>query len=151
MRLDPITVSTLSLVAVMVFAKQSDPLYFFPAVALQFRVDRDSDADRRSMPDDHSPLAPRLPIPNRTVKRRRADDSTDPPCESRSLSGTFNGNGPLAWAVSFCLGLIVKGVKSLGSPCFREVSGNFAVPARLFGEALDNVANARFLLLFLFC
>ena len=27
------------------------------------------------MPDDHSALAPPLPIPNRTVKRRRADDS----------------------------------------------------------------------------
>ena len=42
----------------------------------------------RSMPDDHSPLEPRLPISNRTVKRRRADDSADYPCESRSLSGT---------------------------------------------------------------
>ena len=27
------------------------------------------------MPDDHSALVPPLPIPNRTVKRRRADDS----------------------------------------------------------------------------
>ena len=27
------------------------------------------------MPDDHSELAPPLPIPNRTVKRLRADDS----------------------------------------------------------------------------
>ena len=27
------------------------------------------------MPDDHSKLAPLLPIPNRTVKRLRADDS----------------------------------------------------------------------------
>src|SRR3954451_5282835 len=41
-----------------------------------------------STPDDHSPLEPPLPIPNRTVKRRHADDSTDCPCESRSLSGT---------------------------------------------------------------
>ena len=30
------------------------------------------------MPDDHSKLAPLLPIPNRTVKRLRADDSADP-------------------------------------------------------------------------
>jgi len=27
------------------------------------------------MPDDHSELVPPLPIPNRTVKRPRADDS----------------------------------------------------------------------------
>ena len=30
------------------------------------------------MPDDHSKLVPLLPIPNRTVKRLRADDSADP-------------------------------------------------------------------------
>ena len=30
------------------------------------------------MPDDHSKLEPLLPIPNRTVKRLRADDSADP-------------------------------------------------------------------------
>src|ERR1700687_4242029 len=41
------------------------------------------------MPDDHSPLEPRLPISNRTVKRRRADDSADYLCESRSSSGTL--------------------------------------------------------------
>jgi hypothetical protein len=29
------------------------------------------------MLDDHSKLAPLLPIPNRTVKRLRADDSAD--------------------------------------------------------------------------
>ena len=58
-------------------------------------------ADRRSMPDDHSPLAPRLPIPNRTVKRWHADDSTELPCESRSLSGTQKANGPLRWAFCF--------------------------------------------------
>ncbi len=29
------------------------------------------------MPDDHSKLEPLLPIPNRTVKRLRADDSAD--------------------------------------------------------------------------
>src|SRR5690242_3745729 len=47
-----------------------------------------------STPDDHSPPAPPLPIPNRTVKRRRADDSTDCPCESRSLSGTHTAQRP---------------------------------------------------------
>ncbi len=30
------------------------------------------------MPDDHSKSVPPLPIPNRTVKRLRADDSADP-------------------------------------------------------------------------
>ena len=29
------------------------------------------------MPDDHSKVEPLLPIPNRTVKRLRADDSAD--------------------------------------------------------------------------
>ena len=38
--------------------------------------------------DDHSELEPRLPIPNRTVKRFSADDSADYPCESRTSSGT---------------------------------------------------------------
>src|SRR6185503_2855219 len=47
-----------------------------------------------STPDDHSPPVPPLPIPNRTVKRRRADDSTDCPCESRSLSGTPQSKTP---------------------------------------------------------
>ena len=41
-----------------------------------------------AMPDDNSELAPPLPIPNRAVKRLSADDSTDYPCESRTLSGT---------------------------------------------------------------
>src|SRR5690348_11110224 len=50
--------------------------------------------DFLSTPDDHSPPAPPLPIPNRTVKRRRADDSTDCPCESRSLSGTHHAQRP---------------------------------------------------------
>ena len=54
-----------------------------------------------SMPDDHSPLEPPLPIPNRTVKRRHADDSVDYPCESRSSSGTLKAKahpcgGPFA-------------------------------------------------------
>ena len=31
------------------------------------------------IPGDHSALAPLLPIPNRTVKRRRADDIADCP------------------------------------------------------------------------
>ena len=35
-------------------------------------------AQQPVMPDDHSKLVPLLPIPNRTVKRLRADDSADP-------------------------------------------------------------------------
>ena len=35
-------------------------------------------AEQPVMPDDHSKLVPLLPIPNRTVKRLRADDSADP-------------------------------------------------------------------------
>jgi hypothetical protein len=34
-------------------------------------------------------LVPLLPIPNRTVKRLRADDSVDYPCESRSSSDSL--------------------------------------------------------------
>ena len=33
--------------------------------------------EQKVMPDDHSKLVPLLPIPNRTVKRLRADDSAD--------------------------------------------------------------------------
>ena len=49
--------------------------------------------DKDSVPDSfvpslmsggHSEVAPRLPIPNRTVKRLSADDSAVRPCESRS-------------------------------------------------------------------
>ena len=42
-----------------------------------------------SLSDDHSELVPLLPIPNRTVKRLRADDSVDYPCESRSSSDSL--------------------------------------------------------------
>ena len=34
-------------------------------------------ARQQVMPDDHSKVAPLLPIPNRTVKRLSADDSAD--------------------------------------------------------------------------
>src|SRR5436309_2536127 len=44
------------------------------------------------MPGDHSKLEPLLPIPNRTVKRLRADDSADYPCESRSSPGSYTQN-----------------------------------------------------------
>ena len=53
-------------------------------------------------PDDNSLLEPRLPIPNRTVKRQHADDSTEFPCESRSLSGTSNAKRPANHRWAFC-------------------------------------------------
>jgi tripartite-type tricarboxylate transporter receptor subunit TctC len=46
--------------------------------------------NHKATSDDHSELEPRLPIPNRTVKRLSADDSADYPCESRTLSGTHS-------------------------------------------------------------
>ena len=56
-----------------------------------------------AMSDDHSELAPPLPIPNRAVKRLSADDSADSPCESRTSSGTHNGNAPADRLGRFCL------------------------------------------------
>ena len=91
MRLDPITVS-------------ADRLCGVCASPIQFTSSECGFAktpSQTSTPDDHSPLEPRLPIPNRTVKRWHADDSTELPCESRSLSGTQKANGPLRWAVCF--------------------------------------------------
>src|SRR4030067_1004142 len=55
-----------------------------------------------SLSDDHSELVPLLPIPNRTVKRLRADDSVDYPCESRSSSDSHKVKSPtLCWAFCF--------------------------------------------------
>ncbi len=42
--------------------------------------------------DDHSRVEPPLPIPNRTVKRSRANDSRDCLCESRSSSDSLHRN-----------------------------------------------------------
>ena len=47
--------------------------YFYPDSIARLRISAAS--NQQVMPDDHSALAPPLPIPNRTVKRRRADDS----------------------------------------------------------------------------
>jgi hypothetical protein len=46
-------------------------LYEFAVLAIK-------PAQHPVMPDDHSKSVPPLPIPNRTVKRLRADDSADP-------------------------------------------------------------------------
>ena len=55
-------------------------------------------AEHRSRPDslsdDHSGPAPLLPIPNRTVKRPRANDSVVLPCESRSSSDPLPSKTP---------------------------------------------------------
>src|SRR5690606_665974 len=55
--------------------------------------------------DDHSKVAPRLPIPNRIVKRLRADDSGLRVCESRSSSGTYPAQNPICkrrrWGFAF--------------------------------------------------
>ena len=57
--------------------------------------------------DDLSELEPRLPIPNRTVKRLSADDSADYPCESRTSSGTHSTRKPGLDEIGlFCLGRI---------------------------------------------
>jgi hypothetical protein len=54
------------------------------------------------MPDDHSKLAPLLPIPNRTVKRLSADDSADSRvkvghCQALTLKSPLRNE----WAFSF--------------------------------------------------
>ena len=59
--------------------RKADLLYEFvwqrPKARPKWRV-RES-ARQQVMPDDHSKVAPLLPIPNRTVKRLSADDSAD--------------------------------------------------------------------------
>ena len=56
------------------------------------------------MSDDHSKLAPLLPISNRTVKRLSADDSVDYPCESRSSSDSLQIRKP-SLVLGFFIGL----------------------------------------------
>ena len=48
--------------------------YFF-RIGLFVTLLFDAPTTLQVMPDDHSKLVPPLPIPNRTVKRLRADDS----------------------------------------------------------------------------
>ncbi len=54
----------------------------------------DVSTERKVMSDDHSEVAPLLPIPNRTVKRLSADDSADYLCESRSSSDSSESKSP---------------------------------------------------------
>src|SRR5690606_34198264 len=53
--------------------------------------------------DAHSKVDPLLPIPNRTVKRLRADDSGLPVCESRSSSGSYPPKPQHPFVLGFCL------------------------------------------------
>ena len=56
---------------------------------------------RNELLSGHSELDPRLPIPNRTVKRLSADDSADYPRESRTPLGALSEKALLARAFSF--------------------------------------------------
>jgi hypothetical protein len=99
-RLDPITVSTDRLSSLS--SVNGVCANLIRALLLPNAAARHAACGQPSMPDDHSPLEPPLPIPNRTVKRRRADDSVDCPCESRSSSGTLKAKGPpMRWAFGF--------------------------------------------------
>ena len=46
-------------------------------------------------PDDHSEVVPLLPIPNRTVKRLCADDSTDPRVKVGHRQANSRPKGPI--------------------------------------------------------
>ena len=52
-----------------------DNIYFFPDCVVWQPSSNGTQATLQVMPDDYSKLVPPLPIPNRTVKRLRADDS----------------------------------------------------------------------------
>ena len=51
------------------------PLYFFQIASPEAASITATAEDLQVKPDDHSASVPPLPIPNRTVKRRCADDS----------------------------------------------------------------------------
>ena len=81
-------------------------------------------ARQQVMPDDHSKLVPLLPIPNRTVKRLRADDSAG----SRVKVGhrqalTAQTALPLNSGRAFCFGLersTSAGAQHLATPSCAE-------------------------------
>jgi len=56
------------------------------------------------MPDDHSKLAPLLPIPNRTVKRLSADDSAGSRVKVGHCQALTASKSPslTRWAFCFC-------------------------------------------------
>ena len=66
------------------------------------------------MSDDHSKLAPLLPISNRTVKRLRANDSVHYACESRSSSDSYKVKSPTScWAFCFVNSKLMKCANSI--------------------------------------
>ena len=54
------------------------------------------------MPDDHSELVPPLPIPNRTVKRLRADDSAATSVKVGNRQALYPQKPQLIRAGDFC-------------------------------------------------
>ena len=73
---------------------------------LKANAQRMRGADQKRLPPNsllggHSELDPRLPIPNRTVKRLCADDSADCPRESRSPPGASKMKKPTPKRVGF--------------------------------------------------
>ena len=82
------------------------------------------------MPDDHSKVAPLLPIPNRTVKRLSADDSAHSRVKVGHRQAPIQQNAhSLEWAILSLFrprdGLRVLKSVALGAPVFREVEGFF--------------------------
>ena len=72
----------------------------------------------------HSEVDPRLPIPNRTVKRLSADASADCPRESRSPPGAPNEKAHPARGGPFCLAFLIV------VTCFRNENTPLAKPNR---------------------
>src|SRR5450830_1004145 len=95
-----------------------------------------STAQHQVMPDDHSELVPLLPIPNRTVKQLRADDSagsrvkvghrqalTALKTPSRQLAGVLSLGGRKCWISS------AKSVALHSIDCEKTSTANHAVGA----------------------
>ena len=59
-------------------------------------------SDKKFMPDDHSKLEPSLPIPNRTLKRLRADDSADSRVKVGHRQSIYSNIALLYVSLFFC-------------------------------------------------
>ena len=91
------------------------------------------------MPDDHSKLAPLLPIPNRTVKRLSADDSADSRVKvghRQALTASIRPTDICQLGVLFCVFafyfLLSKGLFSLLvlRDSYRFISGVTDMPCK---------------------
>ena len=96
MRLDPITLQIASAIDRIVVeclttlrSNVARPTRYLLTELASFAPGDTGAGGQQVMPDDHSAVEPLLPIPNRTVKRRSADDSEHLACESRTLSGNY--------------------------------------------------------------